>query len=115
MAGAGLRAQLRDHAHGVVKRSCRTPGKPDVLEQRAQEHQEDERSGARNVLALLGQSLMLDRDGLGFDRLCDLLNIHTVERGPDRRALAARGQEWRYVPLFNACHTTTPNFIKESS
>lgn len=104
------------------------------LEQRAQEHREDERSGARNVLAGFGRSLLFDREGLavalGFDRLCDLLNVNTVEREQARKEGASsledlvfihvledsaerRGQEWSDAPLFNACHGTIANFIKE--
>lgn len=104
------------------------------LEQQAQEHREDERSGARRVLAGLGQSLLLDREGLadalGFDRICDLLNVNTVEREQARQegvssledlvfihvledSAERRGQEWSDAPLFNACHATMANFIKE--
>ena len=104
------------------------------LEQRAQEHREAERSGARNVLAELGRSLMFDREGLadalGFDRICDLLNVNTVEREQARQegisslenlvfihvledSAERRGQDWSDAPLFNACHAAMANFIKE--
>lgn len=104
------------------------------LGQRAQEHREAERSGARNVLAELGRSLMLDREGLagtlGFDRICDLLNVNTVEREQARQegisslenlvfihvledSAERRGQDWSDAPLFNACHAAMANFIKE--
>jgi hypothetical protein len=104
------------------------------LERRALEHREEERSGARLVLACFGQSLLYDREGLadalGFDRLCDLLNVNAVEREQARQegiisledlvfmhvledSAERRGQEWSDAPLFNACHATMANFIKE--
>lgn len=104
------------------------------LEQRAQEHREAERSGARNVLAGFGRSLLYDHEGLadalGFDRICDLLNVNTVEREQARQegissledlvfihvledSAERRGQDWSDAPLFNACHATMANFIKE--
>lgn len=104
------------------------------LEQQAQEHREKERSGARHVLAALGSSLLFDREGLanalGFDRLCDLLNVNTVERERARQqgissledlvfihvledSAERRSQEWSDAPLFKACHATMVNFIRE--
>ncbi|WP_297841204.1 hypothetical protein [Pseudomonas sp.] len=105
-----------------------------ALEQQAQEHREDERSGARRVLAGFGDSLLLDREGLaealGFDRLCDLLNVNTKDREEARKEGASsledlvfihvledsaerRGQEWNDAPLFRACLATVTGFIKE--
>jgi hypothetical protein len=104
------------------------------LEQRAQEHREDERSEVRNVLAGFGYSLLFDREwlaeALGFDRLCDLLNVNTVEREQARQEAISsledlvfihvledsaerRGRDWGGAPLYNACHTSMANLIKK--
>jgi hypothetical protein len=105
------------------------------LEQKALEHREDERSGARRVLAGFGQSLMFDRDGLakalGFERLCDLLNVNPVHRqqahtdgDTSLRGVAylsqledsstGYGGEWGEGGLlYRACHAAMIQFIKE--
>lgn len=104
------------------------------IEEQAQAHREDERSKALAALAGFGQSLLLDPEALtstlGFDRLCDLLSVNTVEREQARqdgaRSLESlaftyaledsaerRRQEWNDAPLFNACHAVMADFIKE--
>jgi hypothetical protein len=104
------------------------------LEQQATAHRRVESEDLRTVLAGFGRSLVLDTEGLakglGFDRLCDLLAINTVERETaHREGLATvadlvfayafeesadrRGQEWSDAPLFNACRLATMNFIRE--
>nr|WP_314658193.1 hypothetical protein [uncultured Pseudomonas sp.] len=104
------------------------------LEQRAQTHRSDERAKALVALAGFGQSLLFDHDGLaqalGFERLCDLLNVNTVEREQARRegvtnledlvfthaledSAERRGQDWNDAPLFNACHAAMADFIRE--
>jgi hypothetical protein len=88
----------------------------------------------RTVLSSFGRSLVLDTEGLakglGFERLCDLLAINTVERETARKdglagladlvfayaledSAARRGQEWSDAKRFNACQLETMNFIKK--
>lgn len=54
------------------------------LERRAEEHREAEHSEARSELIGFGMSLLVDAEGLadalGFDRLCDVLNVSQVHR-----------------------------------
>jgi hypothetical protein len=104
------------------------------IQQQATEHRRIEWEDLRTVLAAFGRSLVLDAEGLanglGFDRLCDLLAINTVERETARKeglasladlvfayaleeSAARRGQEWNDAPLFNACQLATANFIRE--
>ena len=104
------------------------------LEQQTQAHREDERSKALVALAGFGRQLLFDEDGLaqalGFDRLCDLLSVNTVERERARRdgstsldclvfthaledSAERRGQDWNDAPLFNACHMAMADFIRE--
>lgn len=105
------------------------------LEQQAQSHREDERSGAHVVLAGLGQSLMFDREGLadalGFDHMCDLLSVNPVHRQQAHKdgdtslrglvyisqledSSTSYGDEWGAGgPLYRACHAAMIRFIKE--
>lgn len=104
------------------------------LEEQAQTHRSVERAKALVALAGFGRQLLFDHDGLaqalGFDRLCDLLNVNTVEREQPRRDGSAsleslvftqaledsaerRRQEWNDAPLFNACHAAMENFIRD--
>jgi len=104
------------------------------LEQQAADHRSVEWQDLRTVLAGFGRSLVLDTEGLaeglGFDRLCDLLAINTVERETARRdglasladlvftyaleeSAARRGQDGNDGPLFNACQLATAQFIRE--
>ena len=104
------------------------------IQQRANEHRNTEWEDVRTVLAAFGRSLVLDTEGLayglGFDRLCDLLAVNTVERETARKdgladladlvfayaleeSAARRGQACNDGPLFNACQLATANFIKE--
>ncbi|MBJ9978421.1 hypothetical protein IAE35_23830 [Pseudomonas sp. S75] len=104
------------------------------LEEQAQTHRSVERAKALVALAGFGQSLLFDRDSLaqalGFERLCDLLNVNTVERQKARRdgitslndlvfthaledSAERRRQEWNEAPLFNACHAAMADFIRD--
>ncbi|WP_434698872.1 hypothetical protein [Pseudomonas sp. D1-1] len=111
-----------------------TTSRIDELQQQAMEHRRAEWDDLRKVLGAFGRSLMLDTeglmDGLGFDRVCDLLAVNTVEREAARKdgvnglaelvfacsledSAARRGQEWNDAPLFNACQIATANFIRD--
>ncbi|HEK1692563.1 TPA: hypothetical protein SMR48_003833 [Pseudomonas putida] len=104
------------------------------LEEQAQTYRSVERAKALVALAGFGRSLLFDHDGLaqalGFDRLCDLLCVNTVEREQVMRdgstsleslvfthaledSAERRGQEWNDAPLFNACHAAMADFIRD--
>ncbi|WP_459206717.1 hypothetical protein ACSMEV_20315 [Pseudomonas sp. MLB6B] len=104
------------------------------LEEQAQTHRSVERAKALVALAGFGRSLLFDHDRLaqtlGVDRLCDLLNVNTVEREKARRegvtnledlvfthaledSAERRAQEWNDAPLFNACHAAMADFIRD--
>ncbi|MGV8865136.1 MAG: hypothetical protein ACOH2T_28845 [Pseudomonas sp.] len=104
------------------------------MERLASECQSESLAHLRNSLASIGYELLLDCNGmanaLGFDRLCDVLNINTVEREQARRegitslndlafvhaledSAERRKQEWNDAPLFNACQRAMARFIKE--
>ncbi|KAA8555094.1 hypothetical protein [Pseudomonas marginalis] len=105
------------------------------LQEQSTQHRKAQRADLRKVLAAFGRSLMLDTEGLteglGFDRLCDLLAVNTVEREALRKggsvsvsdlvfahsveeSAARRGQEWNDAPLFNACHMAFADFLHET-
>ena len=104
------------------------------LEEQAQTHRSVECAKALVALAGFGRSLLLDQgelaQALGFDNLCDLLSVNTVEREQARRdgitslndmvfihaledIAERRGQEWNNAPLFNACHAAMADFIRD--
>lgn len=105
------------------------------IERQALAHREAERTGARAILTGFGKSFMFDRDGLaealGFDRMCDLLNVNPVHR---RKAVedgdtslqgvaylsqledsqAGYGDDWGSGgPIYRACHAAMIQFIRE--
>lgn len=104
------------------------------LEQQAGNHCALELDGIRPVLIAYGQAIIHDRDGiaaaLGFEGMCDLLNINPVHRAQAQRdgdatlqglAYIARledsatdyGEQWGAGgPLFEACHAATIEFIR---
>lgn len=111
-----------------------TASRIDEIQQQATEHRRAEWDDLRKILGAFGRSLMLDTeglmDGLGFDRVCDLLAVNAVEREAARKdgvtglaelvfahsledSAARRGQEWNDAPLFNACQIATANFIRD--
>lgn len=111
-----------------------TSNRIDELQQQALEHRRPEWDDLRKVLGAFGRSLMLDTeglmDGLGFDRVCDLLAVNTVEREAARKdgvnglaelvfahsledSAARRGQEWNDAPLFNACQIAFNKLLRE--
>lgn len=103
------------------------------LEKQAGEHRDDELEAIRPVLAGFGRDLLLDdgrlTEALGFDGLCDLLNINPVHRDKARQAghttvrkLAfvegledstdRHDPDWKDGPLFSACHAAMMEFIR---
>ncbi|MBH3409861.1 hypothetical protein [Pseudomonas putida] len=104
------------------------------LEEQAQTHRSNESDKAVVALKGFGRSVLFDHDGLaialGFERLCDLLGVNTVEREQARRegitsleglvfthaledSAERRAQEWNDAPLFNACHAAMADFIRD--
>lgn len=104
------------------------------IQQQSTDHRRAEWDDVRKVLGAFGRSLMLDTEGLmnglGFDRVCDLLAVNTVEREAARSdcvdglaelvfalsledSAERRGQDWNDAPLFNACRIATANFIRD--
>jgi len=104
------------------------------LQEQSSQHRKEQRDDLRKVLAAFGRSLMMDTEGLtaglGFDRLCDLLEVNIVEREKARNgggtsvsdlvfahaveeSAARRGQDCNDTPLFNACQLAFSDFLKE--
>lgn len=107
------------------------------LEQQASDHNSELLDALRKVLAAYGQTIMRDSEGiadaLGFDALCDHLNINPVHREQARRdggnygatlkglafiarmedSNTAQGEEWGAGgPLFEACMVAMSEFIR---
>ncbi len=103
------------------------------MEQQARDHRADELKLLRPVLLAYGQSLIHDRDGymaaLGFDTVCDLLNVNPVEREQARAdgvddlaglifvhnledSASHRGEDSKRGPLFEACYAAFCDFIR---
>ncbi|SER19020.1 hypothetical protein SAMN04244573_03059 [Azotobacter beijerinckii] len=105
------------------------------LERQADEHMATELDILRHALTGLGRTLLHDSEQLdesiGFERLCDLLNINPAHREMACRAghttisdlIFVAGLEdsadrhdpdWKDGPLFSACHAAMMEFIKET-
>jgi len=105
------------------------------LERQAGEHMATELEILREALTGLGRTLLNDSDrmgeSIGFDGLCDLLNINPVHREMAFRdghttvseLVFVAGLEdsadrhdphWKDGPLFRACHAAMMEFIKET-
>lgn len=110
-----------------------TKQQADALEQRAKDHRDTELEGIRHTLRAFGQSLLHDSDGylsaMGFDGVCDVLNVNTVEREQARRdgvddlsglifihnledSASHRGEDCKQGPLFEACFAAMAEFIR---
>lgn len=103
------------------------------LEQQARDYGAERLALVRPVLLAYGQSLIHDHDGymaaLGFDVVCDLLNVNPVEREKARAEGVAdlaglvfvhnledsashRGEDSKRGPLFEACYSSFCEFIR---
>lgn len=104
------------------------------LEQQANDHGSEALDAMRKVLVAYGQSIIRDSEGiadaLGFDGLCDHLNINPVHREEARRDGGATLQGLAYIarmedsateygddwgaggPLFEACMAAMCEFIR---
>ncbi|SFL45112.1 hypothetical protein [Azotobacter beijerinckii] len=106
------------------------------LERQAVSHRSDAVEDLCQALASLGRILVQDREGmaesLGFDGLCDLLNVNPRHRHEAHRAercgflevifvegledsAEQRGGGWRDGPLFNACHYAMMEVIRANA
>ncbi|WKN22418.1 hypothetical protein [Azotobacter vinelandii] len=104
------------------------------LERQASACRRDARHDLRRALASFGRRLMRERQGisetLGFDDLCDLLNVNPVHRGALCRRTGAgfaeivfiegledsaehQGRDWKDGPLFNACYYAMIGLLRE--
>ncbi|NHN79306.1 hypothetical protein HA520_18825 [Azotobacter chroococcum] len=102
------------------------------LERQAASHRYDAMNDLCQALASFGRLLVQGRKeiagALGFDGLCDLLNVNPVQRvalrgeGPVRLlelvfvealedSAEHQGESWKDGPLFNACHYAIVEFI----
>ncbi|SEJ33066.1 hypothetical protein SAMN04244579_03950 [Azotobacter beijerinckii] len=129
------RRALRRQAVALRRHLPFTKAAVEALEQEAATHRSDALDSIRRVLAGYGALLIRDPEGtaaaLGFDGLCDVLNVNAVEREQARRegltsleelafvygmedSAERRGDSWKDGPLFNACHAALAQFIKET-
>lgn len=127
------RRALRRNARKLRQFEPFTRQAADTLERQAGEHRAAELELSRSVLLAYGQSLIHDREGcmaaLGFDAVCDLLNVNRVEREQARAEGVAdlaglifvhnledsashRGEDWKRGPLFEACLTAFSEFVR---
>ncbi|MFB8830737.1 hypothetical protein ACE0DR_18540 [Azotobacter sp. CWF10] len=103
------------------------------LERQAGTCRSDAKSDLCRALASLGRRLMRDQkmiEPLGFDSLCDLLNVNPVHRSElcrhARAGLAEivfvegledsaehQGDDWKEGPLFNACYHAMIERLRE--
>ncbi|SFB31756.1 hypothetical protein [Azotobacter beijerinckii] len=110
-----------------------TKRQADALEQQAQDCGAEQLATIRPVLRTVGESLLHDSDGymaaLGFDGVCDVLSVNTVEREQARRdgvadlaelvfvrnledSASHRGEDFKQGPLFEACFAAMGHFIR---
>jgi len=104
------------------------------MEQQARDHRAAELEAIRVVLVGNGRLILTDSEGyaeaLGFDALCDLLNVNVVDREKARRegwttlrelvslrdlenSAERRSDEWGAgSPLYQACHLALVEFIR---
>lgn len=127
------RHALRRLARLMRERGPFAQRRADELEQQADSYGAEHLAMARPVLLAYGQSLIHDRDGymaaLGFDAVCDLLNVNRVEREQARTEGVADlaglvfihnledsashlGEDSKRGPLFEACFAAMADFIR---
>ncbi len=103
------------------------------LEQQACDHRANELELFRPVLLAYGRALIHDHEGymaaLGFDAVCDLLNVNRVEREKARAdgvadlaglvfvhnledSASHRGEDSKRGPLFEACYSAFCEFVR---
>ena len=134
------REAIHDERHALRRKANKlrqfepfTKQQADALEQQARNHGAEQLAMLRPVLLAYGQSLIHDHDGymaaLGFDAVCDLLNVNTVEREKAQAEGVAdlgglvfvhnledsashRGEDSKRGPLFEACYVAFCEFVR---
>lgn len=127
------RRALRREAARLREFEPFTKQQADALEQQADNYGAEQLATIRPVLRTVGESLLHDREGymaaLGFDGVCDVLNVNTVEREQARRdgvddlaglvfvhnledSASHRGEDFKRGPLFEACFAAMGHFIR---
>lgn len=110
-----------------------TKRQADTLEQQAGSYGSEQLEIIRPLLQSIGADLLHDSNGymaaLGFDAVCDLLNVNVVEREKARRdgvsdlsglifihnledSASHRGEDFKSGPLFEACIAALGHFIR---
>lgn len=96
------RRELRRQAAKLRQFEPFTKLAADTMEQQAREHRAAEMDSARRVLVGYGRMILLDHEGyaeaLGFNAMCDLLNINRADRERARR------EGWRTLSDLVAIH-----------
>lgn len=129
------RHALRRQARLMRERGPFAQRRAEELERQADSYGAEQLALARPVLLACGQSLIRDRDGymaaLGFDAVCDLLNVNRVEREQARAegvsdlrdlvfvhnledSASHRGGGWKSGPLFEACFAAMAEFMSRT-
>lgn len=127
------RRELRRKANQLRRHLPFTKLAVESLEQQAQDYGTEQLAATRPVLLAYGGDLIRDHSGymqaLGFDAVCDLLNVNTVEREQARRdgvddlsglifihnledSASHRGEDFKRGPLFEACFAAMAEFIR---
>lgn len=127
-----IRHALRRKANQLRQFTPFTRQRVSDLELLASNYDHDRLADLRTILVTYGQSLIHDSDGymaaLGFDAVCDLLNVNTVEREQARAdgvadlaglifarnledSASRRGDEVKSGPLFEACYAAFCEFV----
>lgn len=127
------RRALRREAAKLREFEPFTKQQADALEQQARDYGAAQLEAVRPVLLAYGGDLIRDHSGymqaLGFDAVCDLLNVNTVEREQARRdgvddlsglifihnledSASHRGEDCKQGPLFEACFAAMAEFIR---
>lgn len=127
------RHSLRRQARLMRKRGPFAQRPAKELEQQADTYGAGDLELSRPVLLAFGEALLQDSNGymatLGFDAVCDLLNVNRVEREQARAEGVAdlaelifvrnledsashRGEDWNRGPLFEACFLAMAEFIR---
>lgn len=128
-----IRHALRRKARKLRQHLPFTAQRVEALELLAHDYNADRLASVRTILVAYGESLILDRDGymdaLGFEAVCDLLNVNRVDREQARAEGVAdlsglvfihnledsashRGEDTKRGPLFEACYAAMGEFIR---
>ncbi|WP_455232149.1 hypothetical protein [Geopseudomonas aromaticivorans] len=128
-----IRHALRRKANQLRRHLPFTKQQVEDLELIASDYDAERLARVRTILLTYGQSLIHDRDGymtaLGFDAVCDLLNVNPVEREQARAdgvedlagllfihnledSASHRGEDCKRGPLFEACFLAVAEFIQ---